>query len=173
MSHDIQTTESKILSSTVIQIQVTYVLALHTGGPGSISGDVENFHSPLGVDMKSLSYSTLSIFFSIFFFFKETLIFLKFQSLSGLRINLTFFFSPIQAVTPKPCCNLGMTALNPDISATQGLIIEAIITFVLVLTVEAVCDDRRTDIKGSVPVAVGLAITCCHLAAVRHFIRNL
>ncbi|KAI5699401.1 hypothetical protein M8J76_006367 [Diaphorina citri] len=73
----------------------------------------------------------------------------------------------LEAVTPNPCCKLGMTGLNPSINATQGLIIEAIITFVLVLTVEAVCDDRRTDIKGSVPVAVGLAITCCHLAAIK------
>lgn len=73
----------------------------------------------------------------------------------------------LEAVTPEPCCNLGMTTLNPSITATQGLVIEAIITFVLVLTVESVCDDRRTDIKGSVPVAVGLAITCCHLSAIK------
>jgi aquaporin related protein len=72
-----------------------------------------------------------------------------------------------QALTPKDVRNsLGMTTISDLVTPLQGFFMEALITFVLVLTVEAVCDDRRTDVKGSAPLAIGLSITTCHLGAV-------
>ncbi|XP_054272151.1 aquaporin AQPcic-like isoform X2 [Macrosteles quadrilineatus] len=65
---------------------------------------------------------------------------------------------------------LCMTEVNSaaGLDATQGFITEAVITFVLVLTVQAVCDSRRKDLGNAAPVAIGLAITTCHLAAIKY-----
>jgi aquaporin related protein len=72
-----------------------------------------------------------------------------------------------QALTPKgEQGSLGMTTVNELVTPVQAFFMEAVITFVLVLTVEAVCDDRRSDIKGSAPLAIGLSVATCALAAV-------
>jgi len=72
-----------------------------------------------------------------------------------------------QALTPKDeQGSLGMTTVHDLVTPLQAFFMEALITFVLVLTVEAVCDERRSDIKGSAPLAIGLSVATCHLAAV-------
>jgi aquaporin related protein len=75
----------------------------------------------------------------------------------------------LQALTPKYAEGfLGMTVVHKDLSPVQAFFIEALITFVLVLTVVAVCDDRRNDIKGSAPLAIGLSVAACHLLAIKY-----
>lgn len=73
----------------------------------------------------------------------------------------------LKGVTPEKIQgSLGMTTRNEQIDAAQALGIELLITFVLVLTVFGACDERRNDVKGSAPLAIGLSITTCHLFAV-------
>ena len=61
---------------------------------------------------------------------------------------------------------LGMTMLGNNVTVSQGIFIEAIITFLLVLVVHGVTDSRREDCKGWAPMAIGLSISVAHLAAV-------
>lgn len=75
----------------------------------------------------------------------------------------------LKAVTPEKIQGgLGTTTLDSKVSSVQGLGIEFLITFVLVLTVFAACDENRLDVLGSVPLAIGLSITACHCFAIKY-----
>lgn len=82
----------------------------------------------------------------------------KFSTSAGAAI--------LQALTPAGF-KLGATSLAADVTPLMGFFIEASIAFVLVLTVFGATDGNRLDVLGSVPLAIGLSITVCHLFAVR------
>ncbi|CAH2281919.1 aquaporin-1 [Pelobates cultripes] len=62
--------------------------------------------------------------------------------------------------------SLGLNGPSGGVSAGQALGVEIIITFQLVLCVVAVTDKRRTDITGSIPLAIGLSVALGHLIAI-------
>ncbi|KFP89220.1 PREDICTED: aquaporin-1 [Apaloderma vittatum] len=62
--------------------------------------------------------------------------------------------------------SLGLNGLAVGINAGQGLGIEIIATFQLVLCVLATTDRRRNDVTGSAPLAIGLSVALGHLLAI-------
>lgn len=59
----------------------------------------------------------------------------------------------------------GVTQFSPGLNAGQAFLIEFVITFVLVLTAYAAAADDGNEVKGSPPLAIGLAIAIAHLFA--------
>lgn len=72
----------------------------------------------------------------------------------------------IRLAIPDHIDDLGLTVPTEGIGDGQAILIEALITFLLLLVVQGVCDARRNDIKGSGPLAIGLCITACHAACI-------
>lgn len=62
----------------------------------------------------------------------------------------------------------GCNTVNGLLTPLQGFICEAVLTFLLLLTVHAVCDGKRNDLKGSAPIAIGLAVAACHFSAIQY-----
>ncbi|KAJ7986372.1 hypothetical protein DPEC_G00339230 [Dallia pectoralis] len=61
---------------------------------------------------------------------------------------------------------MGVTSVHASISVGHALMVELFITFQLVFTVFATCDPKRTDLKGSVSLAIGLSVCIGHLFAI-------
>jgi glycerol uptake facilitator-like aquaporin len=64
--------------------------------------------------------------------------------------------------------NLGMTTIDKTLSTGQGFGVELIITFILVFTIFASCDKKRTDLNGSTPLTIGLCVSACHMLAIKY-----
>lgn len=63
---------------------------------------------------------------------------------------------------------LGVNGMNGDVTEAQGFGVEVMITFVLVFTVLASIDEKRTDLNGSAPLTIGLAVAVGHLVAIAY-----
>ena len=72
----------------------------------------------------------------------------------------------LYGITPSSQKNIGLNTLQGDVTPGQGFGIEFMITFLLVFTVMASTDENRTDLNGSAPLTIGLAVVLGNLIAV-------
>ncbi|CAL8131555.1 unnamed protein product [Orchesella dallaii] len=141
---------------SLVQIALCFGIAVAT--IAQAVGHVSGAHLNPAVSLGLVAAGQCSILKAAFYIVAQCL-----GAIVGAAILQAVTPSSIQRANPS----LGLTTLNPEVDILQGLFLEAIITFVLVLTVCAVCDDLRKDVKGSAPLAIGLSITVCHLMAIR------
>ncbi|ODN03846.1 Aquaporin AQPAe.a [Orchesella cincta] len=141
---------------SIVQIALCFGIAVAT--IAQALGHVSGAHLNPAVSIGLVAAGQCSILKAAFYIVAQCL-----GAIVGAAILQAVIPSPIQKANPS----LGLTTLNAEVDILQGLFLEAIITFVLVLTVCAVCDDLRKDVKGSAPLAIGLSITVCHLMAIR------
>jgi len=93
-----------------------------------------------------------------------SILYIIFQCIGGL-IGAALLLA-IQPGNENPKTIPGITSFNPDdVSAGQAFLVEFVITFVLLLTVYAAAADEGNEVKGSAPLAIGLAIGIAHLFA--------
>jgi len=94
------------------------------------------------------------------------LLYILFQCLGGLSGAAILYGLLPQDL--RGANGLGQTLIHSQLSQGNGVAIEMLITFVLVLVVFASAADpvNAPNIKGSAPLAIGLSITACHLWAV-------
>ncbi|KAM7012649.1 aquaporin-4-like [Tautogolabrus adspersus] len=73
----------------------------------------------------------------------------------------------LSGVTPASVRGgMGITTVNKSISVGNALVVELFITFQLVFTVFATCDHKRSDLKGSSALAIGLSVCIGDLFAI-------
>ena len=137
---------------TVVQLSLTVGLSVAT--IVWCLSDVSGAHINPAITLPMLLTRRVSLARAIMYIFAQCV-----GALTGAAM--------LKAVIPvKLHGTLSPSTLNPDVSPGSGLVMEAMITFVLVLTVFATCDTKRTDLKGSGPLAIGLSVTMCQLVAV-------
>ncbi len=90
------------------------------------------------------------------------------ESLSSISGNSSEILK-VNNVNTESAIPLGLTLLNKELTPAQGVGIEIVITFVLMLTVFACIDSQRKDLHGSFPLTIGFAVTIGCLFGVMTF----
>ncbi|XP_060525966.1 aquaporin AQPAe.a [Cylas formicarius] len=146
-------TGSCIGTPTVVQIALTFGLTVAT--LAQCIGHVSGCHVNPAVSVSLFCTGDIKLV--------RCLLFVVVQCIGAMAGS-----SLLKAMIPEELVGtLGMTAVNPDLSSYQGLLVEAVLTFLLLFVIHAVCDPRRKDVKGSIPLAIGFAISACHLSGIQ------
>ncbi|XP_012237980.1 aquaporin AQPAn.G isoform X2 [Bombus impatiens] len=138
---------------TVVHIAFTFGLAV--ASLAHVLGPISGCHVNPAVSMGLLVSGNCS--------FLKTICYIVCQCCGAIAgSGILKLLIPVEAADK----GLGATNLGLLVNQMQGIFMEAIVTFLLLLVIHAVTDPKRTDTKGWAPLAIGLTITVAHMAAV-------
>ncbi|KAG7524966.1 aquaporin-1-like [Solea senegalensis] len=133
------------------EIKVAFAFGLAIATLAQSIGHISGAHLNPAITLGLLASCQMSILRALFYVIAQIL---------GAVAGSAF----VNAIRPEIIDSLGVNKLN-GVSPSQGFAIEFLLTFQLVLCVLAVTDKRR-DVAGFAPLAIGLSVGLGHLAGV-------
>ncbi|ESO00594.1 hypothetical protein HELRODRAFT_154942, partial [Helobdella robusta] len=140
---------------TTVQISLAFGLAV--AAVGWCFGHVDAGHANPAVTTALFVSRKISLVRWIFYVFMQCA-----GAILGADILLKLTPSSVNGT------ELGSPSINVANTAFQGFVVEAFITFVLVLTIFTCCDKNRKELHCIRPIAIGLCVTMCHLFALKY-----
>ena len=92
---------------------------------------------------------------------------------SDLLADNTTHLAKSEVINNFGSYNIGLTLLNKNLTTSQGVGVEIIITFIFMLTIFACLDSNRKDLSGSFPLTIGFAIAIGCFFGVNFVIFNI
>uniref|UniRef100_A0A672G0J9 Aquaporin FA-CHIP-like n=1 Tax=Salarias fasciatus TaxID=181472 RepID=A0A672G0J9_SALFA len=136
------------------EVKVSLAFGLSIATLAQALGHISGAHLNPAVTLGMLASCQISVFKAVMYIVAQMLG-------SALASGIVY------GTRPDGNADLGLNALN-GVTASQGVGIELLATFQLVLCVIAVTDKRRRDVTGSAPLAIGLSVCLGHLAAISY-----
>nr|CAH7752613.1 unnamed protein product [Callosobruchus chinensis] len=138
--------------SSVVQIALTFGLTI--GSIIQAIGHISGGHVNPAVTLSFFVTGEIKLLRAIFFIIVQCV-----GAVAGA--GLLKFIVPEDKVG-----TLGTTDVSSQLTPIQGVLMEAVLTFLLLFVVHGVCDPKRRDLKSSAGLVIGLAIAAAHLSGV-------
>ncbi|XP_036374645.1 aquaporin-1-like [Megalops cyprinoides] len=134
------------------EVKVSLAFGLSIATLAQCLGHISGAHLNPAVTLGLLASCQISVFKAVMYILAQML-------------GATVASGIVYGVRPAAIQALGVNSLN-GISPSQGVGVELLATFQLVLCVIGTTDKRRRDVMGSAPLAIGLSVALGHLTAI-------
>ncbi|XP_034558493.1 aquaporin-1-like [Notolabrus celidotus] len=135
------------------ELKVALAFGLAVATLAQCLGHISGAHLNPAISLGMLANCQMSVLRAVFYMLAQML-----GAVAGSAI--------VYGIGPKTTDSLGVNKLN-GITPGQGFVVEFLLTLQLVLCVLAVTDKRR-DVNGFAPLAIGLSVGLGHLAGISY-----